>query len=99
MLFIGSGDYNDEDEYYDEDYDYEEEGLGDVEKTPPSPRVPVTLPTQKPTTATISTETSTHPHRHHHGEVNPSVAVNNSFKLTSLIYLLLIIMDVCNSGI
>ncbi|XP_072379675.1 uncharacterized protein [Diabrotica undecimpunctata] len=77
----GSGDYNDEDEYYDDYEDsYDGEGLGDVEKMPPSAAAPVTLPTPKKTTSTttvasstVSTDITTHLHRHHHGELNPSI--------------------------
>ncbi|XP_057651670.1 uncharacterized protein LOC130891122 [Diorhabda carinulata] len=77
----GSGDYNDEDEYYDDYEDsYDNEELGDVEKVPPSAATPITLPTPKKTTTsttaastTISSEITTHPHRHHHGEPNPSI--------------------------
>ncbi|CAH1112390.1 unnamed protein product [Psylliodes chrysocephalus] len=77
---FGSGDYNDEDEYYDDYEDsYDGEDLGDIEKSPPSAAAPVTLPTPKKTTTTstaattVSSDSSTHQHRHHHGEINPSI--------------------------
>lgn len=84
----GSGDYNDEDEYYDDYEDsYDNEGLGDVEKVPPSAATPMTLPTPKKTTTTTtvastttSSEITTHPHRHHHGEPNPSIPHDTSNK-------------------
>ncbi|CAG9821358.1 unnamed protein product [Phaedon cochleariae] len=87
----GSGDYDEEDEYYDDYENYDDDDLGAVEKVPPSPEIPVTLPPKKTTTTTsttstttttttsttTTTETPTHPHRHHHGENNLSLPVHH----------------------